>query len=340
MFVKIYTTSWYFVLKIGKKYLYFSRGLEPRVFFKEEAPKIFLRRQDRFLDLFRSQFRNKKLEKILIEKEFIKIFFKEGVVYFFWTKKGLNFVFDFDSSSFCSWTKKKFSQEEFSSFKFLTLVQEELDEEKAYKEFNEKVSLKEKYLKDLEKGLKNLDQGINLKKDLLSSKIDLSQDFLFYHGLKISFKKSDSFYQKRDKVFQKVKAYEDKKKIVLEKINLLKEKNIKEKKLPMKQPYWNRSDEVIFDEKDYFLAIGRNLEENMKLFNQYKKKEDFFFLHLEGQSSAFGFLKTTHELGLTLGVLKYQDFLKTQGKVMLVKLSLVQLKKNGQVLVKNFEVKS
>lgn len=350
---KIYSSIFYinFQFRYRSKTVNFflNRGKKPlpRFFYSKVKTPSNLRINDNFLELLRKNLKNKFIEKVQYsDKTRVLSLFSSDKnfksVHFFWNQRGLKYIFVFDKKIFKSWEKRylnsDFSYDDLSQYfntnevltdnypSNLELLNVYPDFEENFLSKNSKKLLK----KNNQKCLRKIE---NIKNDLLkiqnynklfdlcmSDKLDLNSEKLLFHGVSIKFKRSDNFYQKKDKVFKKIKALRIAEKIQLNRLNqsindLEKIVQDKDQEFNLKD-YENYRKFIVYPLQDKKLEkiksssvknknikkftyagldgyFGENESGNERIIKEIANKSDIWF-HLENRPSSHLIIKTTN----------------------------------------------
>lgn len=274
---KIYSTSRYicFVLRIHSKtiYLYLGRGKGfEGIWASEIAPKSFLRKKDKLLELIRKNCKNFSIQKIKIDSKdrLIEFNLRKGDVsksfYYAWIGRNAYFAMENDQGKvLASWKSGRWYEKSdfnFSSFDevgrqeikkgkvkedipFENLLEMEEKDAQISKTTKKIISKKNKLIKNIKSDIERLSKFIGLKEKLIKGELDDELEKAKYKikliGLKLSIKSCENLFQKKDVVFNKIKSVEKALSIQEERISKLEEdetKELVENGLKVIQPVW------------------------------------------------------------------------------------------------------
>ncbi len=340
------------------------------LFIGECAPPSFLRKQDQLRNYLRKHLSSCFLHEVLIDKKdraIILRFQKMGKINnfsYFWKGRDSYFFHFFHEISknntriYTSWNGyiEKLSEtldlfdiydelgridiEKRNDIKTIGVEQLLHDEEeisnsrsnktKANKKLEKKIHLIKKDISRIEK-LKAIEAKVE---DSLFEKEIQDKDVFHFEGFKVKFFHGMSFYQKRNRVYEKIKGFKKALKIQEERLKET-QKEIEGKKDVQKQstllpimPIWKseakpnktqKSNESfnIVTFKDMKICYGQNAKENDSIRIKWAKKEDYWF-HLESDKSPHIFVKGDSEVILSeelfvfvANIMKKESGLKT-----------------------------
>ena len=274
---KIYSTSRYvcFVLRIHSKtiYLYLGRGKGYEgIWVSEIAPKSFLRKKDKLLELIRKNCKNFSIQKINIDTKdrLIELILRKGDVsksfYYAWIGRNSYFAMENDQGKvLASWKSGRWcdrSDFDFSSFDevgrleikkgklkeeiaFESLLEQEEKDAEVSKVTKKIISKKNKLIRNIKSDIERLSSFIELKEKLIKGELDDELERANYKikliGIKLSIKSCENLFQKKDVVFNKIKSVEKALSIQEERISKLEEDETKEfveNGLKVIQPIW------------------------------------------------------------------------------------------------------
>lgn len=347
---KMYSTAYYISLAIrvpGKtNYLYLGRGgSHEGIWLSDKAPVASLRRKDNFLEYFRRHLSACSFLGIaqdpkdrIISLEYQKFGAKQSLL-LFWRGRKLYFLHHFKETPespfriLLSWKNKAFipTEEEHDLFSYFDEVgrNDEIDRSVSAEEFipieellkkeEEIVSAKEvaenptflqRKKKNIEDDLRKTRQWEKLL-DILNKGKPLEDIYeLKVEDQKIKFPGDLNPYERRDKVYQKIKKLKKGEEILKSRLSEVEEqldgKIIQKKKvnlIPIVRPVWGeekssvsspekviKEDYRIFKLEDYQIGVGTSSQGNDQLRNRWGTKEDIW-LHLDGLKSSHVIIK-------------------------------------------------
>lgn len=327
------------LLGLGERY----EGIE----LSEDSIPSIIRQRDRFLDFIRKNLVGSKIGKLEVDCNFRRVripVLRSGILGYLdlmWLERELYFswqteVSDGSWTMFNSWQGESNGQHSISItdvFSDFIKQKDPVGDEQEFQFFQMKPYLKRvlegkkspvqqsKSKKFLEKKIKNIQSDINrfksreiFKEKLLIDSLVLDKNFYDLCGIKVKFKKEDSYYQRKNILFQKIKnldAVESMLQFRLKETEALFEKdknNIQETKIKLAvvQPIWggkeNKRKSSGTQSKNEFriltfelpsalrIRISLDARSNDELRNQ-SNKEHFWF-HQEHGSGAHLVAKT------------------------------------------------
>lgn len=243
-----------------------------------------IRQRDRFLDFIRKNLVGTKIGKVQTDPSFRRLRFVmlansevryfdlmwlERVLYFSWQAKNITGEWE----HFCSWkgtTKIErpqslqdvFSEftnqvdpagnqeQEYQPFLVKNYVKSILLQHKPNQEFSKSKKFLEKKAKNIRSDLGRFRQRDSIKQELIDDKIKLDEKYFDLCGIKIKFKEDDSYYQRKNLIFQKIKNLDQVESLLQNRLKdvetILSKSSTKmldEKvKLAVTQPHWGQND--------------------------------------------------------------------------------------------------
>lgn len=390
------------VVRFPGKSLNLLIGLGERfegVEFSEDSIPSLIRQRDRFLDFIRKNVVGTKMGKIEVDTNFRRIrisVLRAGVLNYLdlmWLERELYFswqeqVEEGKWNHFFSW-KGEFLKEHSGNlsevFEEFGEQKDPIGEEKEFQNFAMKSYLKfvlsstktsvvqSKSKKFLEKKSKNIQSDLDrfkhrhlLKEQLLLDQIPLEKNFFDLCGIKIKFKNEESYYQKKNKIFQKLKNLDQVEEVLVKRLaetkgQLVNSKgNSQEQKIKMSvvQPIWansekNRKKNQSVEKGDHRILtyefpsklrirVSLDARSNDELRNQSSKEHIWFHqevgagAHLVAKADRFDQL-TPEDLSLIASILQYYSKL-SGSELSLMYATVKELKgakgSPGKVLVK------
>lgn len=367
--------------------------------FSEDSIPSLIRQRDRFLDFIRKNVVGTKMGKIEVDKNFRRIrisVLRAGVLNYLdlmWLERELYFswqeqIEEGKWNHFFSWKGeflKEHSENLSEVFEEFGEQKDPIGEEKEFQNFAMKSYLKfvlsstktavvqSKSKKFLEKKSKNIQSDLDrfkhrhlLKEQLLLDQIPLEKNFFDLCGIKIKFKNEESYYQKKNKIFQKLKSLDQVEEVLAKRLAETKGQlanskgNSQEQKIKMSvvQPIWansekNRKKNQSVEKSDHRILtyefpsklrirVSLDARSNDELRNQSSKEHIWFHqevgagAHLVAKTDRFDQL-TAEDLSLIASIL--QHYSKLSGSELSLMYATVKELKGakgspGKVLVK------
>ena len=362
------------------QFFYFGRGHGVEGFWvADKNIPAKLRRIDRFLEYLRKHLGGTELLNIaqIFNDRCIQIDYRryghENSFLFFWKGRKLyflNYFFDNKSKMFClmrSWREKEviekrvprnelyqllfeiglrqdFSGHSKDSQTCIEFIIE--DEGKKLEKINNsrrKHKSLQRKLKNIERDMQRIKDALILKDKLLMGELDfesISTEFIF-KGIKIKLTKGLNSFQKRDRIFEKLKSYQRAQDILVERkqqteneIKAFDQKCVHtfKKNLNIIAPYWiplrkektidisskklnSPGIKIFYIRKGVFFAIGSDATANDFLRSRWGKREDLWF-HLDGYAGPHLVLKGLSRADLDPPLLKIlASALRDHGKL-------------------------
>lgn len=177
----------------------------------------------------------------------------------------------------------------------------------------EEKRISEKYKKKIaaiESDLLKLNEALELQLKLANNEIQIADDtnVINFKSIKLNLKKYTGKYQKINFIFEKCKAYKKAIEIQKNRLEQSRAKNISSidlRKYLIHQAIQSVEDpnvekninvgKTMFLPNGEIFRIGRSIEENIQIRQNWSKKTDFWF-HLESISSAHGFLRLNNSI--------------------------------------------
>lgn len=347
---KIYSTAYYISITVrvpGKtNYLYLGRGGgHEGVWIHDSAPVSLLRRKDNFLEYFRRHLSSCTFLGIELDSQdrIIKLryqkFGEEQDLLLFWRGRKLYFLHYYRDEPglpfrvMLSWKTKSFVPEteitDLYSFFDEVGRNNNMDQTRDSAEIvsMEDLLTKElKLVKDkgeagnptfLQRKKKNIEEDLRKAKqwekllDHLNKEQPLGGIYeLKVEDQKIKFSSDLNPFERRDKVFQKIKKLKKGEEILKMRLENVEEqlsgKKVEEKivnKIPLIKPIWGiekastvtvekvlTTDYKVFKLDEYHIGVGTNAQGNDQLRNKWGGKEDMW-LHLDNQKSSHVVIK-------------------------------------------------
>ena len=294
--------------------------------------------KDQFLEYFRKHIRGNAISNIdvdSIDRICRLSFVDKSAIYFFWKGGNLHFTHIYKEGEafieFSPWkSMKKIRHEKVVEFEIFDDVGRREIEKRdvrdksdinSYEDFekeNAKLSSKaQKKLKRkvllIEKDLEICSRWQELQDLAIRDELDLAGEKLKWKGVKISFQGIRGHYQKRDKVFDKVKKLKRGSEILKGRLEKAKESLEKNKSIKVEQkiifPIWSKKEEietkiikndndvVYLDYKKYKIAVGKTARANDWIRKAWAKKSDIW-IHLDEHRSSHVFIKNFETFNL------------------------------------------
>lgn len=296
---------------------------------KNNVPSKLRIVKDRFLEFVRSNINGNSIVNVKIDNDdrIVKIeLFDGSILLLFW--KGRSFYFSFGKKEvdafkvYQPW--KSMKMEILNTFDFdvfdeigrrkIEGISDEsfvgenpidlfVDTNEAQRIDNKKAKRKVENIKnDLDRCMRWREiQSLVEREDL-----DLTPREFSHKDFKVKFETSDNFYQRRDKIYIKIKKLKTGEKILRQRLdeaqNSLDNKKIEIVDQKIFTPVWNMAKELkvadktstsnieVFQIKDHKYAKGKNAEGNDQLRTKWANKNDVW-VHLDGHSSAHVIIK-------------------------------------------------
>ncbi len=307
----------------------------------EPVPSPYRIVKDRLLEYLRSNIRGKAIEDIVVDELDRSVcikFIGRIHIYLAWYGRKLHFSHLWWDKSKKSWMKfspwenlriEEVQESSFSIFDSLGRKKLEIRPPKltdynllAVEVFkggalkSKTVKKSERKVMLIEKDLRVCQKWAELQNLLVQDQLDLSQLKFKWNGIKCKFDREDTHFQRRDKLFRKVKKLKIGEQVLKERLKSEKAKlsgaqdQVVEQKII--HPVWNKqkSDKIslssagnnevkYFKYEDLQIAIGLNSKANDWIRKDWAKKSDIW-MHLDEYKSSHLFIKGDHSFSMDL----------------------------------------
>ncbi len=324
--------------------------------------------KDRLLEYFRSNIKGKAIKDILVDPLDRAICIEmlgEHKLFFFWLGRKLYFshlwLDEKDSSwkEFSPWKSLSINSAQCNDFEIFnelgrkklevrepkineyTIKSEEffvggIAKKKVFKKIDRKIKL-------IEKDLNACKKGKELQEKLIMDEFDLAGDTFKWNGIKCKFRHDDTYYDKKNKVFTKIKKLKIGEAILEDRLKEAKSQLEDKESIQVEEkiifPVWssNRKNNSsiqksenenvkLFKYENLSIAVGLNAKANDWIRKDWAKKDDLW-MHLDEYKSSHIFIKGDHQFSIELYSLfasilaDYSDFQADQIPVIFTQVS-------------------
>lgn len=298
-----------------------------------QVPSAFRIVRDKFLEFLRSNIQGLLIDNVKIDSldRIVELRFIDGSkLLMFWKGRSLYFSFGQKIESgfevFSPWIGQKKYILENLEFDIFDQIERREIERKDIENISSPDFFSEEVVKVSPKKIKRKIQNINkdlelcmqwrfLNDKLQANAFTLEERIFNYNGIKVKFETTENFYQRRDKIFQKIKKLKNGENILRKRLedtkneeqNIAQQENVDQK---IYYPVWmikeakvsskkvQRNDIEIFHIGEVKYGVGLSANGNDYLRSKWSTKSDIW-VHLDVEKSAHVIIKTPKSVTIT-----------------------------------------